>query len=1014
MNGNVSRAPLASTRFRVLLVVAPVFAAIFAARFAVDGEATGITFLYVLPIAIVGVEFGRRAGIAAGILATGLFAIWFGAGGHVPDNLAYLTRAIVFLGTGWLTGYLGNRARDASRRAESLARHFELSHDMLCTANFDGYFLDLNKAWEETLGWTRQELMSRPFLEFVHPDDRGRTRSRNQAFARGVRATVAFTNRYRAKNGGWHWIEWSTRVDNDARVIYAAARDVTERRAAERARSEAEERFRRAFEDSAIGMAVLGGDDGRFDKVLEANEALAGIFRYPRQRLIRSARLTELVYPDDEEALAADMEALIGGRIPVVRRELRIVRSDGEPRWVDMTTSVVGDEEGTPVYLIVQSVDIQDRKEMEQATRRATERAIEASRLKSEFVANMSHEIRTPLNGVVGMTDLLLGTDLSREQREYGEALHASADALRSVIDEVLDFSKIEAGKIELDPTDFAVRDLLSRSAAVIAPQVRAKGLEVIAWCDPQVPLAVRADANRIRQVLTNLLGNALKFTSEGEIVAHASLEERPENGGAVLRFEVADTGIGIDPKVLPSLFDPFAQADSSTTRRYGGTGLGLAISKQLVDLLGGRIGVDSAPGQGSSFWFTVPVEHADGLSEAVDAVEFAGTRALVVDDNETNRTILVAQLASWGMEADATDDPSDALKLLTEAAADGRPYGLALLDFHMPGMDGVELAGEIRARHQLAGTRLVLLTSMGEPLSPAEAGVDGALTKPVNASQLHDEIAAVMARSAAVASNGKPASAARRAEPAPAELEPRRSEARGGARVLVVEDHPVNRLLAVRLLERLGCVVDVAVNGVEAVEMSAGCDYAAIFMDCQMPELDGYDATARIRRQENGADGHVQIIAMTANTMEGDRRRCIAAGMDDYVPKPLHAEELELALRRALRGGSDAGPLLDRELLGEVAAVAADAGLMTMFVDETRSRLASLRDAIEDEDSEAIAGIAHSLKGSSASFGAARVAALAGAIEQDAAGDPDELLELQAELEQAFELTEAELGSTR
>ena len=1013
MKGAVSRAPHASTRIRVIVAVALLFAGVFAARVAVEGDATGITFLYVLPIAIAGVEFGRRAGIAAGVLGVGLFAIWFETGGHVPDSLAYLTRAIVFVGTGWLTGYLGHRVRDASRRAEALARHFEVSHDMLCTANFDGYFVQLNRAWEETLGWTREELMSRPFIEFVHPDDRGRTESRNQAFARGVRATVAFTNRYRAKDGEWHWIEWSTRVDTEARLIFAAARDVTERRAAERARSEAEERFRRAFEDSAIGMAVLAAGDGGFDRLIEANEALARIFGHPRQHLIRSSRIGALVHPDDLPAYTADVEALLAGRIPVVRQELRVVRADGEERWVDMTTSVVGDEEGSPVYLIIQSVDMQDRKEMEQATRRATERAVEASRLKSEFVANMSHEIRTPLNGVVGMSDLLLGTDLSREQREYGEALRVSADALRSVIDEVLDFSKIEAGKLEVDPTDFAVRDLLSRSAAVIAPQVRAKGLEVIAWCDPQVPLAVRADAGRIRQVLTNLLGNALKFTSEGEIVAHASLEEQSDHGGAVLRFEVADTGIGIEPEALPALFDPFAQADTSTTRRYGGTGLGLAISKQLVDLLGGWLGVDSVPGQGSTFWFTVPVEHADGLSEAVDAVEFAGARALVVDDNETNRTILVAQLASWGMEADATDSPDDALKLLAAAADEGRPYALALLDFHMPGgMDGVELAGAIRARQQLAATRLILLTSMGEPVSPSEAGVDGALTKPVNASQLHDEIAAVMARSAP-ASNGKPTRPAPPAEPAAPRPAPRRS-ARDGARVLVVEDHPVNRLLAVRLLERLGCIVDVAVNGVEAVEMSGTCDYAAIFMDCQMPELDGYEATARIRRREHEGGDHVQIVAMTANTMEGDRQRCIASGMDDYVPKPLHAEELELALRRALRGGSDNGPLLDRELLEDVLEVGGDAGLMAMFVDETRSRLERLREAIEDDAADAVTGIAHSLKGSSASFGAARMAALAGAIEQAAAGDPDELLELQAELEQAFELTEAQLGSTR
>jgi CheY-like chemotaxis protein/HPt (histidine-containing phosphotransfer) domain-containing protein len=515
--------------------------------------------------------------------------------------------------------------------------------------------------------------------------------------------------------------------------------------------------------------------------------------------------------------------------------------------------------------------------------------------------------------------------------------------------------------------------------------------------------------------VLTNLIGNAVKFTETGEVVVAVRRVDPPgaDPEHCTLELSVIDTGIGMSEEARKRLFQPFSQADGTTTRRYGGTGLGLAISKQLVDLLGGEIGVDSVPGQGSSFWFTVPVEHADGLSEAVDAVEFAGTRALVVDDNETNRTILVAQLASWGMEADATDNSRDALELLGKAAESGRPYGLALRDFHMPdGMDGLELAGAIRSRHQLAATRLILLTSMGEPVSPAEVGVDGALTKPVNASQLHDEIAAVMARSAP-ATNGKPVAVERPAPSPEPEPAPGARVRRDGPRVLVVEDHPVNRLLAVRLLERLGCIVDVAVNGVEAVEMSGACDYAAIFMDCQMPELDGYEATARIRRRENEGGEHLQIIAMTANTMEGDRQRCIAAGMDDYVPKPLHAEELELALRRALKGGSEAGPLIDRELLENVLEVTSDAGLMELFVDETRSRLAALRDAIEDDDAPAVAGIAHSLKGSSAAFGASRMAALAGAIEQVAA-DPDELLELLAELEQAFELTETELGSTR
>ncbi|HKP20022.1 MAG TPA: PAS domain S-box protein [Thermoleophilaceae bacterium] len=988
----MSRALHASARVRLLSAAAALFVAILAARFALEGEATGISFLFVLPIAMVGLELGIWGGIAAAVVAMGLFGIWVAVDQEGVDGVAWGTRAAVFLLVGWLNGYLGERNRRLSAEAVAMARNFEVSHDMLCTADFDGYFVQLNPAWEETLGWTREELMSRPFIEFVHPDDRERTRGRNTDFRTGAPIGAAFTNRYRTKDGGWRWLEWSSRTDQDAKLIYAAARDVTERRESERARRQAEERFRSTFEDSAIGMAVISLDEA--PRLVDANEALCRIVGHPRDRLIGSETFEGLVHPDELDQIAEEVEALVTRKLQVSRRERRVLRSDGEEIWVDATTSIVRGEEGELQFMIIQIVDISDRRELEMATRRATERAVEAARLKSEFVANMSHEIRTPLNGVIGMTDLLLGTELDREQSEYAAALHASGAALRAVIDEVLDFSKIEAGKIELDPTDFVVRDLLSQAAAVIASQVRAKGLELIAWCDPHVPNTVRADANRLRQILTNLLGNALKFTDEGEIVAHATVERAGEDGEAVLRFEVADTGIGIDADAVPALFDPFSQADTSTTRRFGGTGLGLAISKELVGLMGGEIGVESTPGGGSRFWFTVPVERAEALATAAPSVDFAGTRALVVDDNETNRTILVAQLASWGMDADDCGGAQEALERLSGAAAEGRPYGLALLDFQMPGsMDGGALAGAIRARPAIAATRLILLTSMGHLAGAEELHVDGALTKPVNQSQLHDAIATILARTSGGADEA----------PAPtAEPERLGSRAGAGAHVLVVEDNAVNRLLAVRLLERLGCSVDVATNGAQAVEMSAETGYAAIFMDCQMPILDGYEATGRIREREGRGD-RVPIVAMTANTMEGDRERCITAGMDDYLPKPLRAEELEVALRRALADDEDAEPLVDRDVLDELLG---DEGLMDLFFEETSAQLDALNEAADAGDTPEVQRLAHTIKGAAATVGATRLAALAAEIEQA----PGTAAGLLGELQRAFELTQAEL----
>jgi PAS domain S-box-containing protein len=991
----VSRAPHASARFKALIIAAVLFVAVFALRTVAEGTATGITFLYVLPIAVVGVEYGRRAGIAAGLLGLGLFAFWYVLEDVPTEEIAYITRAIVFVSIGWVTGYLGNRLRNASRELADLARQYELSQEMLCTANLDGYFVHLNDAWERTLGWTKEELMSRPFVEFVHPDDRSRTRGRREAFARGASATSNFVNRYRTKAGEWRWIEWSTRVERETGLIHAAARDVTERREQERARAEAEERFRRAFEDSAIGMAVIGSSGEWTFKLVDANDALCRILGRPRADLIGSETFEGLVHPQELEQIAEEVEALVTGRLEVSRRERRITRADGETAWVDATTSIVRGQDGEFLYMIIQIVDIQDRKDLELASRRATERAIEAARLKSEFVANMSHEIRTPLNGVIGMTDLLLGTTLGNEQREYADALHASGRALRSVIDEVLDFSKLEAGKVEVDPTDFEVRDLVSETAAVVAAQVRAKGLELIAWCDPWVPHAVRGDANRIRQVLTNLLGNALKFTDEGEIVAQATVQRPVDEDAPVLRFQVSDTGIGIAPDVVPTLFDPFSQADSSTTRRFGGTGLGLAISKELVELLGGEIGVESTPGDGSTFWFTVPVEAAEVAVKPTASVDFEGTRTLVVDDNETNRTILVTQLASWGMEADCTDGADDALVRLSAAASEGRPYGLALLDFQMPGsMDGGALAAAIRARPAISATKLILLTSMGESASAEELGVECALTKPVNQSQLHDAIATILAGAA----GGQGPAPAITAEP-----ERRGERVADGAHVLVAEDNAVNRLLAVRLLERLGCSVDVATNGAEAVEMSADSDYAAIFMDCQMPVLDGYEATARIRDREGGGE-RVPIMAMTANTMEGDRERCIAAGMDDYLPKPLRVDQLEQALRRALDDDGGGGePLVDREILDELLG---DEGLMDLFMSETSAQLDALNEAADAGDAAEVERLAHTIKGAAGTVGASRLAALAAELEQA----PETASERLEDLQRAFELTQAEL----
>ena len=555
--------------------------------------------------------------------------------------------------------------------------------------------------------------------------------------------------------------------------------------------------------------------------------------------------------------------------------------------WRDARGGVAG------VVLAVQSIDVLVR---------ARQAALEASRLKSEFVANMSHEIRTPMNGVIGMTRLLLDTDLTPEQREYAEVIDHSGRALLEIINDILDFSKIEAGRIDLETVDFDLRRAVREVLGSFAEAAQAKGLELLCLIRHDVPSALRGDPGRLRQVLTNLVGNAVKFTEEGEVVLRVTLDESGEDA-AVVRFEVRDTGIGIEPELRSRLFQSFVQADGSTTRRYGGTGLGLAISKSLVSLMGGAIDVQSRPGRGSTFWFTVRLErHALGAPppSAGPPARLAGRRVLVVDDNATNRQILRQQLGYWGLRTTAVESGPAALAALEEAAASGPGYDLAILDMKMPEMDGLDLARAIKEKTSLAGVKLVLLTSFGRRGHGAEAariGISAYLTKPVDEADLYDCLVEVLGEGSRTQAPHLVTRHTLR------ELRPP-----AGARVLVAEDNEVNQKVAVRILERLGYRVDVADNGREALEACGRTSYDAVLMDGQMPGMDGFEATRRIREREKGGE-RLPIIAMTASAMKGDREKCLEAGMDDYISKPVTPEALEAVLRRWVRPPAGARP---------------------------------------------------------------------------------------------------------
>jgi PAS domain S-box-containing protein len=748
-----------------------------------------------------------------------------------------------------------------------------------------------------------------------------------------------------------------------------------------------------AVVDTAGSLVMVMDPQRRILRFNRACEQLTG----RTEAEMRGRRPMELAAEKDHE-LIRELSARVKPSDFPYAFEVEWIGADGSPRLIAWMNAALVGPDGQITHVVAAGSDITER-------RQALIQAMEASRAKSEFLANMSHEIRTPLNGVIGMLELLSDTELTPEQQEFARTASVSGDALLSVINDILDFSKIEAGKLELDIEDFDLREVVEDTVDVVAHQAHKKGLELTALVDDALPPLVRGDRGRFRQVLLNLLSNAVKFTADGEV----SVRVTPQPQSMVC-VAVRDTGIGIEPGKIAPLFEPFQQEDSSTTRRFGGTGLGLAISRQLVELMGGELSAESVRGEGSTFRFTARLEPSDAQRPTRRRRESLpeGLRILIVDDSPANREILRAALESRVTRCDEAESGEDALVLMHSAASSGNPYELVVFDFRMEGMHGVALAQAIRRAPSLRLARLVMLTSTATHRDDARAAeIDAYLTKPVRRAALLETIAGVFTER-----DGQPVVVD--AEPIPVRATPIAPD----GRLLVAEDNPVNQLVIRGMLDKRGYAYDIVNDGRAVLAKLEESDYVAVLMDVQMPELDGFETTARIRERETG-EARLPIVAMTASAMEGDRERCLAVGMDDYLSKPLRPDQLDAVLERWLGHTGEAEPAADGDRNGLI-----DAGrvrrfrddypeivdrLVALFADTTPPLLEQLTNAVHASDDDSVRRLAHKIKGSCQNVGAVKMAALCRELEEPDAGKAPLADALQA----AYPATLAEIRAT-
>jgi PAS domain S-box-containing protein len=872
--------------------------------------------------------------------------------------------------------------RERERQLDSLMGHVPgLAYRALADDHWTALFV--SKGIEDLAGYPPDEFTSRRlnYVDIVLPEDRPATREAVFTALR-ERRMYEVEHRIRHKDGSIRWI-WARghgvfAPDGSLRFIEGLNLDMTSRRQVEEALRESEERFRGTFENAAVGIAHLHTTG----QLLRVNETCCAILGYSREELLGKSFL-DFSHPDDLTTTTELFAGLLRGDSRGYTIEMRYLRKDGSPVWTQVAVSLQRDAGGKPAYAIGAIQDISERKQLEGELRQAKDVAEAANHAKDEFLANVSHEIRTPMNAILGMAELTLDTPLTDEQRSNLNIVLSSAEGLLNLINDLLDFSKIEAGRLELEEADFSLRTVLNQTLRALALRAHKKGMELACQVEQDVPDGLVGDGNRLRQVLLNLIGNAVKFTESGEVIVRVHTQGT-EGQAVAIDFEIADTGIGIAPEKQQKIFQAFEQADSATTRRYGGTGLGLTISSRLVEMMGGTIAVVSEVGHGSTFRFGARFGRSSRLAVPAQPplVDLHGLRVLIVDDNATNRTILQGWASAWGMIPTATADVPAAMSALWRGFASKEPFALVLLDARIPGTDGLELAKGISQTPELSNCRIILLTSGDRPGDAKRyraLHISAVLMKPVQQEELLDNIYRALSHGIVgtdIAKSTRATASDTVHEPtAPAAAEP--SSRR--LKVLVAEDNKFNQQVIQRMLERRGHTVRVVPNGSETLAALEQSAFDLLLLDVNMPQMDGLEVVKIIREREKTSGKHLRVVALTALSGKRDRERCIEAGMDDFLGKPMRAAEVYAALDRLIAVHPIAQPdaTTRKSTLIAPAIVlsgcAGDAALLAdmvqLFEEEAPELLARVEAAVRSSDAGQLRTTAHSLRGLVSSF---------------------------------------------